>query len=141
MTADVTKTAAWAKLAGLTYPLPTGLSEAEVEVLLYPPSAPSKTLRPEPDWAGVHRELRIDPAMFSTRPDYLLRVQGESMIEAQIADGDIVICRKTKTAHKGDIVVALTDEGESVSLKVFDSLEEAQVAHGWGLLNAAAIPA
>jgi transposase len=47
-----------AKLAGLTYPLPTGLSEAEVEMLLYPPSAPSKTLRPEPDWAGVHRELR-----------------------------------------------------------------------------------
>ena len=47
-----------AKLAGLTYPLPTGLSEAEVKVLLYPPSAPSKTQRPEPDWAGVHRELR-----------------------------------------------------------------------------------
>ncbi|MEN9480680.1 MAG: hypothetical protein RLZZ298_2075 [Pseudomonadota bacterium] len=47
-----------AKLAGLTYPLPAGLSEAEVEALLYPPSAPSKTQRPEPDWAGVHRELR-----------------------------------------------------------------------------------
>jgi hypothetical protein len=47
-----------AKLAGLSYPLPTGLSEAEVEMLLYPSSAPSKTLRPEPDWAGVHRELR-----------------------------------------------------------------------------------
>ena len=30
---------------------------------------------------------------------------------------------------------ALTDEGESVSLKVFDSHEEAQVAHGWGLLR------
>ncbi|MBS1197977.1 MAG: ATP-dependent helicase HrpA [Proteobacteria bacterium] len=30
---------------------------------------------------------------------------------------------------------ALTDEGESVSLKVFDSHEEAQIAHGWGLLR------
>lgn len=47
-----------AKLAGLTYPLPAGMSEAAVEGLLYPPSAPSKTQRPEPDWASVHRELR-----------------------------------------------------------------------------------
>jgi repressor LexA len=44
---------------------------------------------------------------------FALRVKGESMIEAQIADGDIVICRKTRTAHKGDIVVAMTDEGEA----------------------------
>lgn len=33
-------------------------AEAAVEALLYPPSAPSRALRPEPDWAGVHRELR-----------------------------------------------------------------------------------
>lgn len=35
------------------------------------------------------------------------------MIEAAIADGDVVICRKARTAHKGDIVVAQTDEGEA----------------------------
>lgn len=44
---------------------------------------------------------------------FALRVKGDSMIEAQIADGDVVICRKTRTAHKGDIVVAQTDEGEA----------------------------
>ncbi|MEM1303618.1 MAG: transcriptional repressor LexA [Planctomycetota bacterium] len=44
---------------------------------------------------------------------FALRVKGESMIEAQIADGDIVIVRKTPTAHKGDIVVAMTDEGDA----------------------------
>jgi repressor LexA len=44
---------------------------------------------------------------------FALKVKGDSMIEAQIADGDVVIVRKTKTAHKGDIVVALTDEGEA----------------------------
>jgi repressor LexA len=44
---------------------------------------------------------------------FALRVRGDSMIEAQIADGDVVICKKTKTAHKGDIVVAMTDEGEA----------------------------
>lgn len=44
---------------------------------------------------------------------FALRVKGESMIEAQIADGDLVVCRCTKTAHKGDIVVAITDEGDA----------------------------
>lgn len=44
---------------------------------------------------------------------FALRVKGDSMIEAAIADGDLVICRKARTADKGDIVVALTDEGEA----------------------------
>lgn len=44
---------------------------------------------------------------------FALRVKGDSMIEAQITDGDIVLCRKARTAHKGDIVVAMTDEGEA----------------------------
>ena len=44
---------------------------------------------------------------------FALKVKGDSMIEAQIADGDIVICRRARTAHKGDIVVAITDEGEA----------------------------
>ena len=35
------------------------------------------------------------------------------MIDAQIADGDVVICRRTRTAQKGDIVVALTGSGEA----------------------------
>jgi hypothetical protein len=38
------------KLPGLTYPLPACLSEAAVEAMLYPPSAHSKTQRPEPNW-------------------------------------------------------------------------------------------
>ena len=41
-----------AKLAGLTYPLPSGLSEAAVEALLYPPSAPSKRFVRESRTAG-----------------------------------------------------------------------------------------
>jgi repressor LexA len=44
---------------------------------------------------------------------FALRVKGDSMIEAQIADGDIVVCRRARTAHKGDIVVAVTDDGEA----------------------------
>jgi repressor LexA len=44
---------------------------------------------------------------------FVLRVRGDSMIEDQIADGDYVVVRKQKTARKGQIVVAITDEGEA----------------------------
>jgi len=44
---------------------------------------------------------------------FLLEVNGDSMIEDQIADGDYVVIRRQKTARKGQIVVALTDENEA----------------------------
>jgi len=44
---------------------------------------------------------------------FALKVKGDSMIDAQIADGDVVVCRRARTAHKGDIVVAITDEGDA----------------------------
>jgi len=51
---------------------------------------------------------------FPTRKNqFALRVKGDSMIDAAIADGDVVICRKARTAHKGDIVVAMTGEGDA----------------------------
>jgi repressor LexA len=57
--------------------------------------------------------LNLDEMFPAKKNSFALRVKGDSMIEAQIADGDIVICKKTRTAHKGDIVVAMTDEGEA----------------------------
>lgn len=48
-----------AKAAGLSWPLPAGLSEAELEGLLFPsPATPSKSPRPLPDWAEVARQLK-----------------------------------------------------------------------------------
>jgi repressor LexA len=44
---------------------------------------------------------------------FVLEVHGESMIEDQIADGDFVVVRRQRTARKGQIVVAITDEGEA----------------------------
>jgi repressor LexA len=57
--------------------------------------------------------LRLEEFFPPRKNAFALRVRGDSMIEAAIADGDIVICKKTKVAHKGDIVVAQTDEGEA----------------------------
>ncbi len=49
---------------------------------------------------------------------FLLRVQGESMIEAGILDGDVLIVRQQQTADNGDIVVAILD-GEDATVKRF----------------------
>jgi repressor LexA len=49
---------------------------------------------------------------------YALEVKGDSMIEAGINDGDIVVIRETQTADNGDIVVALVEDQEA-TLKYF----------------------
>ncbi|NNE53307.1 MAG: transcriptional repressor LexA [Sulfitobacter sp.] len=49
---------------------------------------------------------------------YALEVKGDSMIEAGINDGDVVVIRETAVADDGDIVVALVEESEA-TLKTF----------------------
>jgi repressor LexA len=51
--------------------------------------------------------------IFKQKNAFALRVRGDSMIEDQIADGDYVICRKQRTARDGQVVVAMTEEGEA----------------------------
>jgi repressor LexA len=47
--------------------------------------------------------------------DFLLRVRGDSMINAGILDGDIVVVRRQQDARNGDIVAALVGEDESAN--------------------------
>lgn len=54
---------------------------------------------------------------------YALKVEGESMIEAGIMDGDIAIIRRTQVAENGQIVVALVDESEA-TLKVWQKKKD-----------------
>jgi repressor LexA len=49
---------------------------------------------------------------------YVLRVRGDSMVDAHIVDGDLVVIREQQTAHDGDIVVAQVEEN-AVTLKRF----------------------
>lgn len=62
-------------------------------------------------------ELDVN-ALFSGPDRFVLKVRGDSMIEAGILDGDYVVVRYTQTARDGDIVVALVDDGEA-TLKRF----------------------
>ena len=59
--------------------------------------------------------LSLDNALLGNGNHFALRVQGDSMIEAGITEGDFVIVRQQETADPGDIVVALL--GEEVTVK------------------------
>ncbi|MCC4600610.1 repressor LexA [Xanthomonas melonis] len=58
---------------------------------------------------GLDRQLWLDRALFSLRPDYLLKVQGDSMIDDGILDGDLVGVHRSNEARDGQIVVARVD--------------------------------
>jgi repressor LexA len=64
--------------------------------------------------AEEHVEDRISvPEPLGRNADFLLRVTGDSMVEAGILDGDIVVVRRQDDARNGEIVVALVGEDES----------------------------
>jgi repressor LexA len=65
---------------------------------------------------AIEQDERIDfDEVFHDKDNrlFVLEVRGDSMIEDQISDGDYVVIRKQRTARKGQIVVALTDENEA----------------------------
>ncbi|OLP54313.1 repressor LexA [Rhizobium rhizosphaerae] len=63
-------------------------------------------------------DIAVPAEMIGNGSHYALEVRGDSMIEAGILDGDLVIIRDGSTATQGDIVVALVDE-EEATLKRF----------------------
>lgn len=75
--------------------------------------------------AGVPIEAIANPDSVSIPADWLgrgerfaLRVRGDSMIEAHIEDGDIVVVERKEVARDGDTVIALVDDSEA-TLKIF----------------------
>src|SRR6266699_3802062 len=78
--------------------------------------------------------ISIPPDLLSAGEHFALEVRGDSMIEAGILDGDLVLIRRGEGADTGDIVVALIDE-EEATLKRFRrrgasiALEPANTSH------------
>jgi repressor LexA len=71
---------------------------------------------------AVEQTERVDfGEMFDAKNKnlFVLQVKGDSMVEDQIADGDYVVIQKQRTARKGQIVVAMTDEGEATLKRWF----------------------
>ncbi len=68
--------------------------------------------------AGVERLVLLDRTLFSSKPDYLLRVKGDSMRDDGIFDGDLVAVQRSSEARNGQVVVARID-GE-ITIKRFE---------------------
>jgi repressor LexA len=66
---------------------------------------------------NVERHYQFDPAMFSPRADYLLKVRGMSMKDVGILDGDLLAVHRSAEAKGGQVVVARI--GEEVTVKRF----------------------
>ena len=62
--------------------------------------------------------VSVPEDLVGKRDTYALRVRGDSMIDEQIRDGDLVIVEDRKTAENGEMVIALLD-GSEVTLKTF----------------------
>lgn len=63
----------------------------------------------------IDAQYTVDPTLFKSRPDYLLKVRGMSMRDAGIMDGDLLAVKKADNAKNGQIVVARL--GDEVTVK------------------------
>lgn len=68
---------------------------------------------------NIDEYLTLPQSVLGQGKMFSLRVEGESMIDAGIMDGDIVILRQQDTAENGEIVVAMTDENEATLKRIY----------------------
>ena len=93
---------------------------------------PIEAIQHSDDMIDVHREL------MSVGESYALKVEGDSMINEGIHEGDTVLIKKTNLAENGDIIVALIDDheatlkrlrkkGQSIALESANPLYETRI--------------
>ena len=75
----------------------------------------------------VEEYVPLPISIFGDGELYILRASGDSMIDAGISDGDLVVIRKTPEAKDGDIVVALTEETGTTLKRLFHDKENNRV--------------
>ena len=99
--------------AGAAAPGPKADSGAVVELPLYGRIAAGTPIEALRDHSVT---IDVPPSMLGKGDYYALDVDGDSMVDAGILDGDTVVIRRADTAENGSIVVALIDDQE-VTLK------------------------
>lgn len=93
--------------------IPTSVPSESMQLPLYGRIAAGTPIEALRDHSNV---IDVPPSMIGSGEHYALEVDGDSMVEAGIEDGDTVIIRRCDTAENGTIVVALVDDAE-VTLK------------------------
>ena len=77
---------------------------------------------PETEEEQVEMYVSLPEVIFGKGDCYLLRAVGDSMVDADIAEGDLVLIRKQQDCKVGDIVVAL-DENRENTLKIYGGID------------------
>ena len=78
---------------------------------------------PELEEELVEEYVSLPTSIFGEGPFYILRAKGDSMVDAGIAEGDLIVIRRQESAEVGDTVVALDEENEN-TLKIFGGVDE-----------------
>jgi repressor LexA len=102
--------------ASLTSPAPAEPAARDDDVLRLPVLGRVAAGLPIGADIGSEDFVVLDRVFFSPAPDYLLKVQGDSMRDEGIFDGDLIGVHRTRDARSGQIVVARIDEEITVKL-------------------------
>ena len=78
---------------------------------------------PETEEEQVEMYISLPEALFGRGDFYLLRATGDSMIDAGITEGDLILIKKQPTCDIGDVVVALDQDGQN-TLKIYGGVDE-----------------
>src|ERR1700680_1476780 len=91
--------------------------------------------------AGEHNETISLADFVRSKEVFVLEVRGESMQDEAILDGDYVLVEKTKTAHNGDIVVALLESSDATLKRFFREGENIRLQPSNAAMNPIIVPA
>lgn len=84
---------------------------------------------PEYEEENIEEYISLPTAIFGKGDFFILRASGQSMIEAGIDDGDLVVVRKQIYADDGDIVVALVDNQNTLKRFYRDEENKKVILH------------
>ena len=65
---------------------------------------------------ATHEEIQVPQSLLTRGQNYVLQVEGDSMIDEHIQDGDLIVVEQRESARDGETIVALID-GERATLK------------------------
>ena len=82
---------------------------------------------PEEEEENIQEYVSLPVSLFGRGEFYILKATGDSMVDAGIEDGDLVVIRKQQEASIGDLVVAL-DESNANTLKKYGGIDAASNA-------------
>ena len=82
---------------------------------------------PEEEEENIQEYVSLPVSLFGKGEFYILKASGDSMVDAGIEDGDLVVIRKQQEASIGDLVVAL-DESNANTLKKYGGIDAASHA-------------